>query len=85
MDAVNDKIRGVVASAAKLSVPTSGIGETDSLHALGLTSLTTVSLMLALEDAFDVEFPDDMLSGQTFGSIASIASALRAIGRGTPP
>ena len=36
MDAVNVKIREVVATAAKLSVPTSGIGETDSLHALGL-------------------------------------------------
>ena len=56
-----------------------GIGDGDSLHALGLTSMTTVSLMLALEDAFNVEFPDALLSAQTFGSVASIAAALQSI------
>lgn len=76
---MNDKIRDVIAGAAKLSVPARGIGDTDNLHALGLTSLTTVSLMLALEDAFDIEFPDSLLSAQTFGSVASIAAALHTI------
>jgi acyl carrier protein len=32
--------------------------------------------MLALEGAFDVEFPDHMLKRNVFGSIASIRSAL---------
>jgi acyl carrier protein len=32
--------------------------------------------MLALEDAFDIEFPDAMLSRSVFESIASIAAAL---------
>ena len=76
---MNEQIRAVIASTAKLPVPTGGIGDSDSLHALGLTSMTTVSLMLALEDAFDVEFPDTLLSAQTFGSIAAIAAALQSI------
>jgi acyl carrier protein len=36
--------------------------------------------MLALEDAFDVEFPDAMLRKRTFESIASIESALTSLG-----
>ena len=76
---MNDRIRDVIAGTAKLSVPVAGIGDTDSPHALGLTSLTTVLLMLALEDAFDVEFPDNLLSAQTFSSVASIAAALKTI------
>ena len=76
---MQEKIRNVIASAAKLSVPAASIVDTDNLHALGLTSLTTVSLMLALEDAFDVEFPDSLLSAQTFASVGSIAAALKSI------
>lgn len=76
---MHDKIKAVVVSTAKLPVAPGAIGDSDSLHALGLTSMTTVSLMLALEDAFDVEFPDDLLSAQTFGSVASIAAALQSI------
>lgn len=76
---MNDRICDVIAATAKLTVPTAGIGDTDSLHALGLTPLTTVSLMLALEDAFDVEFPDNLLSAQIFSSVASIAAVLKTI------
>jgi acyl carrier protein len=32
--------------------------------------------MLGLEDAFDVEFPDRMLTREVFSSIASIRAAL---------
>jgi acyl carrier protein len=32
--------------------------------------------MLALEDAFDVEFPDSMLKRSVFESVASITAAL---------
>jgi acyl carrier protein len=32
--------------------------------------------MLALEDTFDIEFPDVMLTRSVFESIASIAAAL---------
>jgi acyl carrier protein len=35
--------------------------------------------MLALEDAFDVEFPDHMLKRSVFESIDSIAAALEEL------
>jgi acyl carrier protein len=38
-----------------------------------------VSLMLALEDAFDVEFPDAMLKRGVFESVASIGAAVESM------
>ena len=49
------------------------------LYDAGMTSHASVKFMLALEDAFDVEFPDDMLKRETFSSIAAISAAVRQI------
>jgi acyl carrier protein len=50
------------------------------LYAAGLSSHATVNLMLALEEAFDVELPDRLLRRRTFSSIAAMAEALAEIG-----
>ena len=47
-----------------------------SLYEAGMTSHASVNVMLALEDTFDVEFPDEMLKRSVFESVASISSAL---------
>ena len=44
-----------------------------------MTSHASVNVMLALEDRFDVEFPDRMLKRSVFESIASIAAALEEL------
>ena len=36
--------------------------------------------MLALEEAFEIEFPDSMLSRKTFRSVASLAAAVDELG-----
>ena len=41
-----------------------------------MTSQASVNVMLALEDAFDIEFPDRMLTRSVFESIGSISAAL---------
>jgi acyl carrier protein len=51
------------------------------LYAAGLTSLATVGLMLALEERFDVEFAESMLSRGTFRSVAAIAEAVTKLTR----
>jgi acyl carrier protein len=45
-----------------------------------MTSHASVNLMLALEAAFDVEFPDSMLKRSVFQSVASITEALQTLG-----
>ncbi|WP_188589116.1 acyl carrier protein [Gordonia jinhuaensis] len=44
-----------------------------------LTSHASVNVMLALEDEFDVEFPDSMLRKATFASISNLSDALRQL------
>ncbi len=42
----------------------------------GLDSLGSVSLMVALEDEFDIEFPDTLLTRDTFSSVNRIVAAV---------
>jgi acyl carrier protein len=72
------RVREVVATAGR--VPVAGLSDDDDLYARGLTSHASVDLMLALEDAFDVEFPDSLLRKQTFASVTAIVEALSSIG-----
>jgi acyl carrier protein len=69
-------IREIVARHGRLSVDVHTLDDRSDLHDAGLTSLATVNLMLALENHFDVEFPDAMLMRKTFASLESIAEAV---------
>jgi acyl carrier protein len=71
-----DTIRSVLAEHAKLDVAVDSLSDEASLYEAGLSSLSTVNVMLAIEDALEVEFPESMLNRRTFESIASIADAL---------
>ena len=73
-------IRGLVGEHGKLTQDIGSVSDTQDLFDVGLTSLTTVNLMLALEDHFDVEFEEDMLNRATFSSIEAIADAIETLG-----
>lgn len=70
------QIRTLLAAHARLLVPVDQLEDTSDLYEAGLTSLSTVNLMLALEEHFDVEFTDRMLARKTFSSIAQLAAAI---------
>ena len=44
-----------------------------------MTSHASVNVMLALEDHFDIEFPDAMLKPSVFESIAAIEVAINEL------
>ena len=71
-----ERVREIVGQHARLSVPVQNVSDDGDLYSAGLSSLATVELMLALEEQFDVEFPDSMLSRKTFGSIAALSDAI---------
>jgi acyl carrier protein len=73
---MDDQIRTVLAEHGRLAVDASTVGDNDDLYQAGLTSHASVNVMLALEDAFDVEFPEHMLRKKTFESVAAIRTAL---------
>ena len=74
-----DQVREIVLQHGRLPNAPQDLEPSADLYALGLTSLTTVHLMLALEDHFDVEFPDHMLSRETFASVEAIAECIEEL------
>lgn len=82
---MNDQVRAIIAEHGRLAVDVAALHDTADLYQAGLTSHASVNLMLALEDAFDVEFPERMLRKTTFESVATIATALEElVGVSTP-
>jgi acyl carrier protein len=69
-------IRETLTRHGRLSIDVGSLSADSNLYDAGLTSLATVGVMLALEDRFNVEFPEAMLSRKTFGSLESIAEAV---------
>ncbi len=69
---VEETIRLVLAEHGRLEADPSSIDENADLFDAGMTSHASVNVMLALEEAFDFEFPESMLKKSTFESIAAI-------------
>jgi len=76
---INTQVRQVVAEHARLSVDVATLSDDADLFAAGMTSHASVNLMLALEDSFDLEFPDDMLKRSVFESVGAISAAIEEL------
>lgn len=73
---MDEEIRQVLAEHGRLAVDVTALDENTDLFAAGMTSHASVNVMLALEDAFDIEFAESMLKKSTFESIASIRAGV---------
>jgi acyl carrier protein len=71
-----DRIRAVLRDHARLPVDVESLNDDADLFAAGMSSHASVNVMLALEDTFDVEFPDAMLKRSVFESISAIDAAV---------
>ena len=61
---------------ARMAVDPREVDDQADLYELGLTSHASVDVMLALEDAFDIEFPEEVLKKSTFESVHNIAQVI---------
>lgn len=77
---IENTIREVLATHGRLAVDAEALSTDADLYAAGLTSHASINVMLALEDAFDVEFPERLLRKATFSNIAVIAETLDELG-----
>jgi acyl carrier protein len=75
----NTEIRRVIAEHARLPIDIATLSDHDDLFSAGMTSHASVNVMLALEDAFDLEFTDAMLTRAVFESVDSIGAAIDAL------
>lgn len=78
---MQDQIRDVLAAHGRMSVDPRTLDGHADLYELGLTSHASVNVMLALEDEFDIEFPDEVLKKSTFASVCSIEQVLKGLAK----
>ncbi|MDO5619075.1 acyl carrier protein [Kocuria sp.] len=74
-----ETVRDVVAQHAHLSADAAELSAADSLYSAGMTSHASVNVMLGVEDAFDIEFPEELLTKDTFESLDSIVQAVATL------
>jgi acyl carrier protein len=76
---MNETIRGLLGKFGGLPLAVDQIADDADLYAAGLSSFASVQLMLGIEDAFDIEFPDNLLNRKSFSSIAAIEKTVDMI------
>ncbi len=76
---MNAKIRELLSKLGNLPVAVDTLADDSDLYTAGLSSFASVQLMLGIEDAFDIEFPDHLLNRKSFQSIAAIQSTVTQI------
>jgi acyl carrier protein len=73
---MTEMIRRLLQQHGRLHTPVENLSDDDDLYGAGLTPFAAIRTMLALEEAFDVEFPVAMLRRDSFKSINAIKGCL---------
>ena len=76
---MQDQIRDVLATHGRMAIDAHQVDDQADLYELGLTSHASVDVMLALEEEFDIEFPDEVLKKSTFESVHNIAQVIESL------
>ena len=79
MNTMTEQIRSILREHARLSVPVEDVNDETSLYRAGMTSHASVNVMLALEEAFYIEFPDRMLRRSVFETIKGMTRAFEEL------
>jgi acyl carrier protein len=76
---MTEQVRRILKEHARLAGPIESLSDDGDLYRAGMTSQASVNVMLALEGAFDIEFPDHMLKRSVFASVAAIREAVEEL------
>jgi acyl carrier protein len=76
---MDETIRAILAEHGRLSVDAAQLDDDTDLYGVGLTSHATVTVMLAIEDAFEIEVPDSMLRKATFQTVGAMRAMIEAV------
>lgn len=72
-------LQEMIEQETSLAIPAAHLTPRADLYALGLTSFDAIRLLVAVERAFKIELPRDMLKRETAASIASIAASIASV------
>ena len=73
------EIRNIVNGLEALTSVAYVLDDNDNLFEHGLDSFGSVQLMLALEEHFNVEFPDHLLNRRSFATLSAIRETVASI------
>jgi acyl carrier protein len=76
---MREEIRAIVQQQGRLAVDVASLSDDADLYDAGLSSHASINLMLALENHFDLEFPERLLRRRTFESISAMQSAIEEL------
>jgi acyl carrier protein len=76
VDVMSGDIRAILASSGRLAVPVETLSDDADLFAAGIDSLAIVNVLMSIEEAFDIEFPEHLLSRKSFSSIGNLSRAV---------
>ena len=79
-DATEGAIREILQVYGRLNRPVSEVRPDTDLFQIGLDSQAVINVMLAIEEKFDFEFPEDKLNRAAFTTIRIIADVIQSAG-----
>lgn len=82
---LHETVRNVLKGVGDLAGSAETLGNDADLFDAGLSSYGTVEVMIGLENALGVEFPETVLTRDTFSSINAIVRVLEGLQAGTIP
>ncbi len=79
MDQMTAKLCSILREHLKFVSADRELQMTDELAELGLDSMGAVGLLLDLEGAFSITFPDPMLVPETFQTVGTLRDAIKSL------
>jgi len=74
-----ERVKQVVIDYSEIPSELNQLTFNEDLFKLGMSSRSSVSLMMGLESEFDIEFPDEMLRKEIFQSVETIGKAIESL------
>ena len=78
---VEDRIKRLIVETLGLQVEAEEIGSEDQLFGggVGLNSMATIEIIVAIEKAFEIEIPDEDLRVELFDNVKAMADYVRSV------
>jgi acyl carrier protein len=73
------EIRKLLDQVGDLDVPVTSLTDHDDLYAAGLSSLSTIQVLMAVEKHFQIELPDELVTEQLFSSVDALTHAVEHV------
>jgi acyl carrier protein len=75
----DDNFESTIRQSLPYLSPEAPLGPDADLRDLGLDSVQMVGVLIAVENEYDIQFPDEMLTEETFASPGNLWRAVRSL------